>query len=374
MNIGLVLAAMSAMGSAAGTGDKVPFGQSPDLQLPGVTGASGLTAADLNGNGKSDLVVVSGVNHELLVLLNRGENKFDTKTLQTREATNLALGDFNEDGHIDIATSSHSRADISILLGNGDGTFKPGPTNIVPTKKPHCHMLKAVDMNGDSHLDLLLSQSDDNVTWIFLGDGKGHFSKESSAPYATGQHPYVVATGDFNNDGYVDFATPNWFSRSISVFLNIGGHRFQRQQDINLGKPSEPTALAVGDLNGDGRSDLVVGNNGVIGLEILAGDGHGVFAREKFANLTPAEPCFGPTIADLNGDGKPDILATATKGAQTLSYWLNEGSGLFSAPQQLRCAAGANSICVADLNGDGLVDLAVGTSADTHTLIWFGRR
>src|SRR5689334_21870756 len=150
MHVGVVIVGMvGAAGCARVPEGRLPFRESPDFQLVGVTDASGLSAADLNGDHRTDLIVLSGSTHRLLLLLNREGNRFDVKSTNTSTATNFVLGDFNEDGNEDIATISHDHAEVSFFLGTGDGAFKPGTTVVIPATKPHCHMIAAIDINKD---------------------------------------------------------------------------------------------------------------------------------------------------------------------------------------------------------------------------------
>ncbi|MGH8162819.1 MAG: FG-GAP repeat domain-containing protein [Rhodanobacteraceae bacterium] len=177
---------------------------------------------------------------------------------------------------------------------------------------------------------------------------------------------------DFNRDNNPDIATPNWFGKSVGIFLGDGKGRFRSASDSPLKGLQAPTAIAAGDLTGDGNPDLVVGNNGARGLQLFIGKGDGGFRPGP--NLNADAPCYGPSLADLNGDGKSDVISTSTNGAQTLSYWINRGGGEFSPARALPCANVANTICVADINRDGLADLCVGTWKQGPLLVWLGRK
>jgi hypothetical protein len=221
---------------------------------------------------------------------------------------------------------------------------------------------------------LLIAQADDNRAWTLLGDGKGGFSPSSGAPWPTGNHPYVVAVADFNGDGQADFATPNWYGKSVSVFLGDGTGQFRGAPGSPLTGFKAPTSLDAGDLTGDGRVDLALGNDDSSEVQILVGDGTGAFAVAKAPALQAHAECFAPTLADLNQDGRLDVVATAQNNATTISYWINLGRGQFSPPQALSCAGTATTLCAADLNGDGVQDLAVGMDKAEQTLIWFGKK
>lgn len=244
----------------------------------------------------------------------------------------------------------------------------------VPVTRPHLHMLLTADANRDHHADLLLAQSDDNRAWVLLGDGKGGFAPSSGSPIPTGDHPYVVAASDLNGDGHLDFATPNWYGKSVSVFLGDGSGRFREAPKSPIGGFAAPTAIAAGDLTGDGAVDLAVGNDDSSRLQILVGDGKGCFAAGAVPDLESRGDCFAPIVADMTGDGRLDVIATAVNGAQTFNYWTNLGDGGFSPGHALPCPSVASRICVADVNGDGAADLAAGTWDEAKVHIWLGRK
>jgi len=355
---------------------ELPFQGLPDLTLSAFSRATGLNIADLNGDGTLDIVLLSGKSSSLNVILGRPGSRFAVeKRIDVpagASASALALGDINEDGKLDVAICHHDTDEVWLFFGKGDGTFQPPTKVTVPVKKPHCHAIVAADMNHDRHLDLVLAESSDNCVWVLLGDGKGQFVRSKGSPISTDRHPYVVNVADFNRDNNPDIATPNWFGKSVGILLGDGKGQFTPAPGSPFKGAQDPTAVASGDLIGDGNLDLVVGNNGSRGLQLFICDGKGGF--RPAADLNPAEPCYGPVLADLNADGKLDVFATSTNGAKTLSYWINRGGGEFSRAHPLPCPAGANTIQVADLNHDGLPDICVGSWEEGPLLVWLGRK
>ncbi len=376
-NLAAVAGAVAAMAAgSAPSSAQLPFAGSPDLKLPTASQATGLNAADFNGDGRLDLIFLSGETSTISLLLAQPGPKFAVaKRIDLpagASASGLALGDLNEDGQPDLAVCHHDSAEVWLFFGKGDGTFLPPQKVPVPVTKPHCHAIVAADLNRDHHLDLVLAESSDNCVWIFLGDGKGKFAKSPGSPISTGRHPYVVAAADFNRDGNPDIATPNWFGKSVGILLGDGKGAVRSAAASTYQGVPEPTAIAAGELTGDQNPDLVVGNNGTRGLQLLVGDGKGGF--RPGVELHPTEPCFGPTLADLNGDGRLDVVCTSTNGALTLSYWLNRGDGEFSEAHSLACPGGANALCVADMDHDGVPDLCVAPEEQSPILVWLGRR
>lgn len=177
--------------------------------------------------------------------------------------------------------------------------------------------------------------------------------------YATGPYPYSVGMGDLNGDGNTDLATANFDvgANTISVLLNRGGGSFQAKHDYRTGRG--PVSVAIGDLNGDGKPDLATANNGegVNTVSVLLNQRDGSFQPKVDYRTGPSPQSVA--IGDVNGDGKPD-LATAnwTDEVNTVSVLWNRGDGSFEPKRDYRTDGGPDSVAIGDLSGDGKPDLA----------------
>lgn len=351
------------------------FNERPSYRVPGLRRTAAVVAADLDGDSRKDLLLLSGEGGRIKVLINKptGFAPVAEDPKAANSASDLALGDFNEDGRIDFAISHHDLAQVWIFLGRGAARFAPPKKVDLRVSKPHAHMILCTDVNADGHLDCVLAQADDNRLHVLLGNGKAEFRSSPGSPFATDSHPYVTAAGDFNKDRALDLATPNWYGKSLSIFLCDGSGRFRPAPGSPIKGFTGPTSMEVGDLNGDGNLDLAVGNDDSKEIRLLAGDGKGRFRSGVISDLVSPTECFAPTLADLNGDGRLDVLANATNGAPSFPYWINLGDGRFTAAKSIPCAAGANRFCVTDLNGDGRVDMVVGTWDEDRAYVWLGK-
>jgi hypothetical protein len=155
-----------------------------------------------------------------------------------------------------------------------------------------------------------------NTVSVLLGVGDGTFGAKTD--FATGATPVAVALGDLNRDGKLDLVVTNQGANTVSVLLGVGDGTFGAKTDFATG--TTPAGIALGDLDRDGDLDLVVTNQGANTVSALSGSGTGSFGgMNSFATgMTPVVVA----IADLNGDGKVDLVV-ANQGANTVSVFLN---------------------------------------------------
>jgi hypothetical protein len=274
--------------------------------------------------------------------------------LTNSETRSIAVGDFNHDGKPDLAVVSSCCpiGGVSILLGNGDGTFRP-PVDYAAGVQPFS--IVAVDLNHDGNLDLAIADSRSQYFYILLGNGDGTFEKASRGP-GLPRNPEMIQAGDFNGDGIPDIVTASY--GVISLTLGNGDGTFQ--PPIDIPPPTAVESIGVGDFNGDGNLDLAeAGTFGSeSGVTILLGKGDGTFDD---GNTYPTDTSpESIAIADLNADHNLDLAIANSEGG-SIDVLLGNGDGTFESP-----APYAIPFCVwvtvADVNGDGKADLV--TAAD----------
>src|SRR2546425_7619330 len=219
----------------------------------------------------------------------------------------VAFGDFNGDGKVDLAVANSGNpaggddGNVSILMGNGDGTFQP--TNNIPAGK-NPFSVAVADFNGDKRPDVVVANNSNNTVSVLLGNGDGTF--QGPVGYTTGSGPVFVAVGDLNGDHHLDLVVPNPASLSVSVFLGNGDGTFQPHVDYPIGVGGA-NGVVIADLDSDRKMDLIVSRP--LGISILLGNGDGTFQTAMFfgAGLLTSDP----VAADLNQDGKLDVVVTA---------------------------------------------------------------
>jgi hypothetical protein len=244
--------------------------------------------------------------------------------------------------------------------------------------------LASADFNGDGALDLVASNQGDNTISVFLGDVHGSFGAKHD--YATGVNPGIAAVGDFNGDGVLDLAVPNSncsalasscensppLNGTVSIFLGNGDGTFKPGVDYVAGPWT--TAVMVGDLNHDGKLDLIAVNGTCPGvpcftptssISVLLGNGDGTF-RAPVDYTVGLRPVAG-VVGDFNKDGELDV-AVSNDFDSTVSVLLGNGDGTFQnqrvlpiGPKPTFNGAGVRptGIVTVDLNNDGKLDLVV---------------
>lgn len=325
-------------------------------------GGQAVAVADVNQDGKLDIIVANTGYHTISVVLGNGDGTFGareyfttTGTLESEDSFGyypifVATGDVNGDGKLDIVTGNDSNSPISLLLGDGAGGFAAPAAIGNPTNH---RSVQIVDVDGDGKLDVISTDAYSDEVSVLVGNGDGTFADE--VRYAVGQNPYAVAAGDINGDSKLDLVTANIGDNSVSVLLSNGDGTFQDQSALDTG--SGPFSLALGDVNGDGELDIVTANVNEYSVSVLIGAGGGTFEDRVEYGTGPGT--YSVALGDFNGDGKLDIVTTNTY-SSSVSVLLGYGDGTFQPYTAIdRTGYGPYAIATGDLDNDGRPDVVI---------------
>ena len=333
----------------------------PGTPISAGSAAAQVVSADVNGDGKLDLVVANSSGAMVTVLLGNGDGTYTAMApfgTNYTGITGVAVADFNGDGKLDVATANQST--VGIFLGNGDGTF--GAEHDFANTNTSAGVF-AGDFNGDGKLDLAVPDRYNGMT-ILIGNGDGTFTQPNPA-FNVGASPnYHSAIADFNGDGKLDIAAGNFFDNTVSILIGNGDGTFQ--PPVTYATGSAPTTTFAGDFNGDGITDIFLSNSNDGTISVLLGNGDGTFKPQQ-TYAVGANP-NDASVGDLNGDGKLDI-AVANVNDGTVSILFGNGDGTFKPQQVLVSGSETESVTIGDANGDGSRDVeAVNAGGNTVTV------
>ncbi len=352
-----------------------------------------LAVADVNGDGRRDLIVANYISKTVSVLLNTtpiGATTFSFAAQRTFATGNgpssVSVADINGDGRPDVFVANYGSNTVSVLL-NTTAAGAAIPTlalqqTFTTGTKPNSAV--AADVNGDGMPDLLVANFGSNDVSVLLNTsapGATTLNFATQQAFAAGVQPYSLVTAEVNGDGRPDIVVVNRMSNNVSILLNTtapGALVPTFAQQLSLATGDNPTSVTVADLNGDGRSDILVANllnsdpnlfNASVSVfenTTLPGAVTPTFAAQQ--NFTTGNQTSSVSAVDVNGDGKPDILA-ANYGSNSISVLLNTTSHAEATPAGVPSpvfsgAAFATdsstySVTSADVNGDGRPDLLV---------------
>ena len=286
----------------------------------------------------------------------------------------VTTGDLNGDGKLDLAVANLNSNNVSVLLNSTvPGAATP---NFTPKQDFEAGLgpvsVAIGDLNGDGKLDLMVANFNSNNVSVLLnttapGDATASFAGQRDV--ATSEGPIFVTTGDLNGDGKIDLVVVNLLSNSLSVLLNTtaagaAAPSFTAKQDFAVG--DGPLSVAVGDLNGDGKLDLAVANSNFSNVSVLLNTTAPGSATSSFSTIQDFATGDRPTfvaMGDLNGDGKLD-LTVANFGFDTVSVLLNttapgSTTASFTVNREFATGTGPIYVTMGDVDSDGKLDLAV---------------
>ena len=336
-----------------------------------------IAVADWNKDGKLDIVTCNAED-TVTVLLGNGRGVFTPAPGSPINvaAHLIAVGDVNNDRNTDLALTHHDSFGVVILLGTGDGKFAAAPGSPFTAHqgtKAHNHGLALNDLNADGNLDITTSNQDDNSVSVLLGDGRGGFTAAAGSPFAVGRAPYPHAVGDVNGDGRRDIVTPNVGSNDVSVLLGDGRGGFAVAAGSPYAVANRPYYIAIGDVSGDAKPDLMMTHDDINLMTTLLGDGRGEFAPAPASPYDLGRRAFRLVTADINKDARADLVI-GTEASDSVTVLLSSERGGYTHAAGSPYTAGRSpKVAVGDVNGDGKPDIITANNESGDVTVLLGK-
>ncbi len=338
------------------------------LNVSANRGAYDAVVADFTGDGVPDIVVVNGFYSDggAVLLKGLGSGRFAPAVpIPGPAGTRVTAGDWNGDTRQDLAFTLDgdgvAKPRLIIALGNGDGTFAPSTSFDLSGGRALAQFFCATAfVNADKAPDFLVANPANGDVAVFLGDGKGGFGAQPSVPI--GVSPNGIVSGDLNGDGKLDMVVTyqgkiNAFDGGVKVALGNGDGTFRTPQTLRSNVA--PNSIAMADFNGDGKLDFAIAlevHQFDWDVEIFLGNGDGTFAAPKALGLTE-DLISGVVVADVDLDGKPDLAVS--EGSSRVLGFRGNGDGTFErALSAVKGGLRGGQMLATDLDLDGLPDMA----------------
>jgi len=341
-----------ALTLSAGAGGAVSFAAQKTFYVG--NGSTSVSVGDVNGDGRLDVLTAIYDSDTVSLLLGDGQGGFTFQNFAVGDAPiSVSVADFlgnGGNGRLDVLTANLISKDASLLVGDGQGGFALYTTLVVGTSPK----LSVGDFNGDGRLDVLTVYNGINVS-LLLDDGQGRYVKQKTftvGDVGVGDNANSVSVGDVNGDGRLDVLTSSGLRDSVSLLLGDGQGGFATRKTFAVG--DSPNSVSVGDVNGDGHLDVLATNGASDNVSLLLGDGQGGFATQQ--TFTVGDNPISVSVGDVNGDGRLDVL-TANYKSDNVSLLLGDGQGGFATQQSFAVGTTPQSVRVGDVNGDGRLDV-----------------
>ncbi len=373
LTMGLATALLAALAIAASRrpSSAPASGSFNRIVIPVGKGPGSIAIADVNHDGKPDIIVANTADETISVLLGDGKAHFTPAPGSPfpcgKGPNDIAVADMNGDGNSDLVIANTGTPYLTVLLGDGKGGFKPSPRSpFATTSYPHVHGVAVADFMGDGKLAAVTDSWGHDQILLIPSDGKGNLILPGKS-FPTGKRPYErLRSADFNRDGKTDVVTTDLDINAATILLGDGRGGFREAPGSPFPAGVFPWGVAIDDMNHDGNLDLVVipydrdiTDPKQLGVTVLLGDGKGRFSTMRGSPFSLVG-CRGPdrvATGDRNGNGFRDIVVSCAQNDKLMLY-MGSKDGSFQISTQ-NVQTGWSGLAIADLNGDGKDDIVV---------------
>jgi hypothetical protein len=352
--------ALAALGPACASWAQCPITFASAVNYPSNSGPFAVAIGDVNGDGRPDVVVGYNAGSVISVYLNTGGGALGPKTdftVGSGTVYSIALARINPDAALDIVCATNNG--LRVLMNNGSGGF--GPSASYAGTSP-LRQVAVADFNGDGSMDVVAASMVTPLgAVVFINNQTGVFTTIANLPI--GQQCSGVGVLDFDNDTIPDLlVSTSGGSNGLYRLKGNGNGTFQASVQVVGGVGG--SALTLADLTGDGLPEVLIPSQGGGIINIVLNQGNGVFSAAGSVSEPTMGTAFNVAVADVSGDGVPDLLAPL-QGANQLAAHRGLGGTSFEPRVTFPVGGGPNSVAVGDLNGDNLPDAVVTNGGGT---------
>ena len=361
--------------------DATSFATKVDITTGTGAAPNGVIICDIDGDSKPDLSIANSGSNTVSVFRNISTSgsitsgSFATKVDFTlTKPTGTLMGDIDGDGKPDLVVTNYNSSTISVFRNTSTSGSITFATKVDFATGVNPYLVAIGDIDGDGKPDLAVTNLSSSTVSVFRNTStSGSITFASKIDLNTGTNPHGVTIGDIDGDGMPDLIVANNGGNNVSIFRNtstsgsILASSFASKVDFSTG--TNPHGVAIGDIDGDGKPDLVVTNSGSTNVSVFrntSSSGSITFATK--VDFPSGTTPYGVAIGDIDGDGKPDLTVT-NNGGSTVSIFRNtSSSGSITFATKVDFAAGVApfDVAIGDVDGDGLPDLVVTNSSSSN--------
>jgi len=339
------------------------------------TGPQSVASVDLDGDGKADLAIANFSTVSVLrnIGTSAGTINYATKVdyATGTSSWSISAGDLDGDGKFDLAVANNNSNTISVFRNTSTSRTINFATKIDYNSGPGPASVAIGDLDGDGKADLAVANFEVQTVSVFknMSASVGEINYATKVDYTVGLGPRTVSIGDLDGDDKAELVIANSASNTVSILRNTstsaGTINYTTKVDISTG--TTPVSVAIGDLDGDGKADLAVTNVSSNTVSVFRNTSTSVgtisfAAKVDYVTGSAPRPV---SIGDIDGDGKADMSVGNFFDA-TISIFRNTSTsaGTISFDTKVDYTTGErpHSISIGDLDGDGKADLAVGNT------------